>query len=67
LAVSMKDLKEVFSSLFFFCSTGAWIQGLHCEPLCQPFFVMGFFKIGSCKLFAGVSNNDPPDLCLLSS
>jgi hypothetical protein len=23
---------------FFFCSTGAWTQGLHLEPLYQPFF-----------------------------
>jgi hypothetical protein len=30
--------------------------------------VMGFFEIGSLKLFAwAASNQDPPDLCLLSS
>jgi hypothetical protein len=28
---------------FFFCSTGVWTQGLHLEPLHQPFFVMRFF------------------------
>jgi hypothetical protein len=37
--------------LFFFYSTGAWTQDLHLEPLHQPFFVMGFFEIGSHKLF----------------
>jgi hypothetical protein len=37
---------------FFFSATGAWTQGLHLEPLHQPFFVKGFFKIGSCGLFA---------------
>jgi hypothetical protein len=36
---------------FFFCSTEAWTQGLPLEPLHQPFFVMGFFKIGSQELF----------------
>jgi hypothetical protein len=39
-----------FSSLFF-CGTGVWTQGLHLEPLHQPFFVMDFFEIGSHKLF----------------
>jgi hypothetical protein len=45
----------LFVGLFlflFFCGTGVWTQGLHLEPLHQPFFVMGFFKIGSRKLFA---------------
>jgi hypothetical protein len=28
---------------FFFCSAWAWTQGLHLEPLHQPFFVMVFF------------------------
>jgi hypothetical protein len=36
-----------------FCGAGIWTQGLHHEPLHQPFFVMGFFKIGSRELFAG--------------
>jgi hypothetical protein len=27
-------------------------QGLHLESLYHPCFVMGFFEIGSCKLFA---------------
>jgi hypothetical protein len=26
-----------------FCCTGVWTQGLHLEPLHQPFFVMDFF------------------------
>jgi hypothetical protein len=34
------------------CSTRVWTQGLHLEPLHQPFFMMGFFKIESRKLFA---------------
>jgi hypothetical protein len=36
----------------FFGSTGAWAQRLHPELLCQPFFVLCFFKIGFCELFA---------------
>jgi hypothetical protein len=64
-----------FLFFFFFCSTGAWTQGLlHLESLHQPFFdvcvcVMDFFKLESLKLFTPVlaSNHDPPDLCLLSS
>jgi hypothetical protein len=30
-----------------FCGTGAWNQGLHFEPLHQPFLWQVFFKIGS--------------------
>jgi hypothetical protein len=30
---------------------GAWMQGLHPQPLHQSFYVKGFFKIGSLKLF----------------
>jgi hypothetical protein len=41
----------MISLSFFFGSTGIGTQGLHLEPLHQPFFVLGFFKIGSCKLF----------------
>jgi hypothetical protein len=26
------------------CGTGVWTQGLHLEPLHQPFFVMGFVQ-----------------------
>jgi hypothetical protein len=52
----------------FFCGTGAETQGLHLEPLHQPFFVKGFFNIGSRKLFTwDDSEPDPPDLCLLNS
>jgi hypothetical protein len=29
--------------LFVFCSTGAWIQGLHLEPLHQPYFFFFFW------------------------
>jgi hypothetical protein len=35
-----------------FFGSGALTQGLHLEPLHQPFFVKGFFEIGSFKLFA---------------
>jgi hypothetical protein len=38
--------------VIFFFSTRAWTQGLHLKPLHQPFFVMVFFKIGSCELSA---------------
>jgi hypothetical protein len=40
-----------FGVLFFNNCTSAWTQGLHLEPLHQPFFVMGFFRIGSCKVY----------------
>jgi hypothetical protein len=51
-----------WSSFFFFvCQHGVSIQGLTLarralEPLHQPFFffLMGFFEIGSCELFAEV-------------
>jgi hypothetical protein len=46
---------------FFFFQYGICTQGLHLEPIHQPFFVMGFFKIGSHKLFAPAGfNHDPP-------
>jgi hypothetical protein len=54
----------------FFCSTWAWIQGLHLEPLCQSFYVIGFLKIGSHKLFPWTGfepNLDLLDLCHPSS
>jgi hypothetical protein len=38
--------------LFCFNGPGAWTQGLHLEPLHQPYFCEGFFKIGSQELFA---------------
>jgi hypothetical protein len=37
--------------IYLFCSTGVWAQGLHLEPLHQPFFMMGIFEIGSRTLF----------------
>jgi hypothetical protein len=40
--------------IYLFWGTGAWTQGLHLEPLHQPYFCEGFFEIGSCKLFACV-------------
>jgi hypothetical protein len=33
------------------CGTGAQTQGLQLKPLHQPFFMKGFFKVESCKLF----------------
>jgi hypothetical protein len=44
-------LTQQFTLFFLEGGTGAWTQGLHLEPLHQPFFVMGFFEIGSRKLF----------------
>jgi hypothetical protein len=38
----------LWPSSFFFCGTRAWTQGLHLEPLYQPYFCEGFFEIGSC-------------------
>jgi hypothetical protein len=38
---------------FFFLVLELKTQGLHLEPLHKPFFVMGFFEIGSHELFAG--------------
>jgi hypothetical protein len=32
--------------LLLFYSTEAWIQGLHLEPLHQPYFCEGFFEVG---------------------
>jgi hypothetical protein len=40
----------VYLFIYLFCSSGVWIQGLHLEPLHQPFLVMGFSEIGSCQL-----------------
>jgi hypothetical protein len=53
---------------FFFRSTEVWTQGLHLEPLLQPFFLWKFFfEVGSYRLFAQLSLNcSPPDFCLLS-
>jgi hypothetical protein len=44
--------QESVLSLSLFCSTGVWTRGLYLEPLHQPFFVLGFFEIGSHELFA---------------
>jgi hypothetical protein len=44
-------------TFFFFCGTKAWTQGLHPEPLHQPFFLWWiFFKIGFHWLFVWASN-----------
>jgi hypothetical protein len=44
----LKHWLFIFFFFFFFCRT----QGLHLEPLHQPFFVMGVFKIVFLKQFA---------------
>jgi hypothetical protein len=41
--VSHVSLKVCIFFFFFFFGTGVWTQGLHSEPLHQPFFVIGFF------------------------
>jgi hypothetical protein len=61
------------SFFFFYCSCQFWWNwGLNSEPhdywagilplesLHQPFFALGIFEIGSCKLFS----SDPPDRSL---
>jgi hypothetical protein len=57
------------SSFFFFNGTEVWTQGLHLEPLHQPFFVMGFFRdrVLQTICLGLASYCDRPDLCLLSS
>jgi hypothetical protein len=44
-----------FCLFVHFWGNGVWTQGLHFEPLHQPFFVKGFFEIGSRELFAWAS------------
>jgi hypothetical protein len=44
---------EYLSNFFFFFAVLEFgTQGLHLEPLHQPFLMMSFFKIGSLELFA---------------
>jgi hypothetical protein len=50
-SVRMTEKEKRFRG-FFVCNTGVWTQGLHPEPLHQSFFMMSFFKTGSCELFA---------------
>jgi hypothetical protein len=45
-------LSPLLFYLFIYCGAGAWTQGLRLEPLHQPYFCVGFFKIGSLELFA---------------
>jgi hypothetical protein len=42
----------LFLFIYIFGVLGLELRGLHLEPLCQPFFVLGFFKIGSRELSA---------------
>jgi hypothetical protein len=48
---SVAQLKLSSCFTFFLCGTGAWTQGLHLEPLYQPYFCEEFFEIGH-ELFA---------------
>jgi hypothetical protein len=63
--VSTKLCSSTKQPLHFhnFSSTGTWTQGLHLQPLHQPFFVMVFFRDQVCLAL----NCYPPDFCLLSS
>jgi hypothetical protein len=49
---------------FFVCGALVWTQGLHLEPLHQPYFVMCFLEMRCHKLFARALNHD---LCFLCS
>jgi hypothetical protein len=42
---------RIFFFFFFFCSNGVLTQGLHLEPLHQPFYVMSLLVIVSHDLF----------------
>jgi hypothetical protein len=52
LDISARYCEKWNRIFFFFCSAGVWTQGLHLEPLHQPFFVMGCFETESQELFA---------------
>jgi hypothetical protein len=45
------DKTNIEGILFCVCVSGAWFQCIHLEPVHQLFFVKGFFKIWSPKLF----------------
>jgi hypothetical protein len=50
------------------CGTGIWTQVLHLKLLHQTFFVLDIFRDSLTNNLPGLaSNNDPSDLCLLSS
>jgi hypothetical protein len=51
LYIKLGKVMAQYSEVLF-CGIGVRTQGLHLEPLHQPFFVMSAFKIGSHKLFA---------------
>jgi hypothetical protein len=48
------SFQGVWLIFFSFCGTGTWVQDLHLEPFHQPFFLKGFFKMGSLEPFARV-------------
>jgi hypothetical protein len=63
----IKDMLLQYS-FFFFCCTGAWTQGLHLEPLHQPYFCEAFFETESLELFVWAGFEcSLPDLFLQSS
>jgi hypothetical protein len=35
---------KAIKGFFFFCGLEVWTQGLHFEPLHQPYFCDGFFS-----------------------
>jgi hypothetical protein len=52
---------------FFFVVLGFKFRAYTLSHSTSPFFVMGVFEIGSCKLLAPLAlSRDFPDLCLLS-
>jgi hypothetical protein len=58
LTLAMLRLSTFFS--FLFLQYWGLTLGLHLEPLHQPYFCEGFFKLGSCELFAWVGFNWDP-------
>jgi hypothetical protein len=43
-ALPLESCCQSFLNFFFFCGTGVWTQGLHLEPLHQPFFMKVFLR-----------------------
>jgi hypothetical protein len=53
---------------FFFCCTGVWTQGVHLEPLHQPFCNELLLRQGLTNCLPTLAlTHESPDLCLLSS
>jgi hypothetical protein len=61
-------LSFLFCFVFCFAVLGLELRAYTLSHSTSPFFTVGFFEIGSLKLFAWADLNlDPPDLCLLSN